>query len=161
MRVAVIMGSHSDLEIVSKTEAILTKFGIAVEMHILSAHRTPNEVMKFVSSAEDNGFEVIIGAAGKAAHLPGVIASYTTLPVIGLPLKGGVMDGLDALLAVVQMPAGIPVATVAVNGAENAGLLAVHILSIKYPEINQKLKAYREQMRTDVLDKDHTYGRVL
>lgn len=161
MKVAVIMGSHSDLELVSKTEAILTQFGIAVEMHILSAHRTPNEVMKFVSSAEDNGFEVIIGAAGKAAHLPGVIASYTTLPVIGLPLKGGVMDGLDALLAVVQMPAGIPVATVAVNGAENAGLLAVHILSIKYPEINQKLKAYREQMRKDVLDKDHTYGRVL
>ncbi len=161
MKVAILMGSHSDLEIVSKTEAILTQFGIAVEMHILSAHRTPEEVKAFVSRAEENGFEVVIGAAGKAAHLPGVIASYTTLPVIGLPLKGGIMDGLDALLAVVQMPAGIPVATVAVNGAENAGLLAVHILSIKYPEINQKLKAYREQMRTDVLDKDHTYGRVL
>ena len=161
MRVAIIMGSHSDFEIVSKAEAVLTQFGVAVEMHILSAHRTPMEVMKFVTNAEDNGFEVIIGAAGKAAHLPGVIASYTTLPVIGLPIKGGIMDGLDALLAIVQMPAGIPVATVAVNGAENAGLLAIHILSIKYPEINQKLKAYREQMRTDVLDKDHTYGRVL
>lgn len=161
MKVAIIMGSHSDFEIVSKAEAVLTQFGVAVEMHILSAHRTPKEVMEFVTNAEDNGFEVIIGAAGKAAHLPGVIASYTTLPVIGLPIKGGIMDGLDALLAIVQMPAGIPVATVAVNGAENAGLLAIHILSIKYPEINQKLKAYREQMRTDVLEKDHTYGRVL
>jgi 5-(carboxyamino)imidazole ribonucleotide mutase len=155
------MGSHSDLEIVSKAETILKQFGIAVEMRILSAHRTPMEVMNFVTNAEANGFEVVIGAAGKAAHLPGVIASYTTLPVIGLPIKGGVMDGLDALLAIVQMPAGIPVATVAVNGGENAGLLAVHILGIKYPEIREQLKAYREQMRNDVLDKDQTYGRVL
>lgn len=161
MKVAIIMGSHSDFEIVSKAEAVLSQFGVAVEMHIMSAHRTPKEVMEFVTSAEGNGFEVIIGAAGKAAHLPGVIAAYTTLPVIGLPIKGGIMDGLDALLSIVQMPAGIPVASVAVNGAENAGLLAVHILSIKYPEINQKLKAYREQMRTDVLEKDQTYGRVL
>lgn len=161
MKVAIIMGSHSDFDIVSKAEAVLSQFGVAVEMHIMSAHRTPKEVMEFVTAAEGNGFEVIIGAAGKAAHLPGVIASYTTLPVIGLPIKGGIMDGLDALLSIVQMPAGIPVASVAVNGAENAGLLAVHILSIKYPEINQKLKAYREQMRTDVLEKDQTYGRVL
>lgn len=161
MRVAIVMGSHSDLEIVSKAEAILKQFGVAVEMRILSAHRTPMEVMNFVTNAEANGFEVIIGAAGKAAHLPGVIASYTTLPVIGLPIKGGVMDGLDALLAIVQMPAGIPVATVAVNGGENAGLLAVHILGIKYPEIREQLKAYREQMKNDVLDKDQTYGRVL
>lgn len=161
MKVAIIMGSHSDFEIVSKAEAILTKFGIAVEMRVLSAHRTPVEVKELIGSAEEKGFEVIIGAAGKAAHLPGVIAAYTTLPVIGLPIKGGVMDGLDALLAIVQMPAGIPVATVAVNGAENAGLLAVHILSIKYPEIREQLKAYREQMRQDVLEKDQAYGRVL
>lgn len=161
MKVAIVMGSHSDLEIVSKAEKVLTDFGIEVEMRILSAHRTPHEVMELVVNAEANGFEVIIGAAGKAAHLPGVIASHTTLPVIGLPIKGGVMDGLDALLAIVQMPAGIPVATVAVNGAENAGLLAVHILSIKYPEINTRLKAYREKMRTDVLEKDQAYGRVL
>lgn len=161
MKVAILMGSHSDLEVVSKAEAILKQFGIAVEMRILSAHRTPTEVKELVSGAEEKGFEVIIGAAGKAAHLPGVIAAYTTLPVIGLPIKGGVMDGLDALLAIVQMPAGIPVATVAVNGAENAGLLAVHILSIKYPEIREQLKTYREKMRQDVLEKDQAYGRVL
>lgn len=161
MKVAIFMGSHSDLEIVSKAERVLSEFGIAVEMRILSAHRTPHEVMELVTTAEAKGFEVIIGAAGKAAHLPGVIASHTTLPVIGLPIKGGVMDGLDALLAIVQMPAGIPVATVAVNGAENAGLLAVHILSIKYPEIREQLKAYREKMRNDVLEKDQAYGRVL
>ncbi len=161
MKVAIIMGSHSDFEIVSKAESILKQFGVAVEMRILSAHRTPVEVKDLVSSAEENGFEVIIGAAGKAAHLPGVIASFTTLPVIGLPIKGGVMDGLDALLAIVQMPAGIPVATVAVNGAENAGLLALHILSIKYPEISKQLKAYRAKMHDDVLEKDQTFGRVL
>lgn len=161
MKVAIIMGSHSDFDIVSKAESILSQFGVAVEMRILSAHRTPMEVKELVSSAEENGFEVIIGAAGKAAHLPGVIASYTTLPVIGLPIKGGVMDGLDALLAIVQMPAGIPVATVAVNGAENAGLLALHILSIKYPEISKQLKAYRAKMHDDVLEKDQTFGRVL
>lgn len=161
MKVAIIMGSHSDFEIVSKAEGMLSKFGVAVEVRILSAHRTPQEVKDFVSGAEEKGYEVIIGAAGKAAHLPGVIASYTTLPVIGLPIKGGVMDGLDALLAIVQMPAGIPVATVAVNGAENAGLLALHILSIKYPEIRQQLKVYREQMAKEVLEKDQTYGRVL
>lgn len=161
MKVAILMGSHSDFEIVQKAEAILTKFGVAVEMRVLSAHRTPTEVKELIAGAEEKGFEVIIGAAGKAAHLPGVIAAYTTLPVIGLPIKGGVMDGLDALLAIVQMPAGIPVATVAVNGAENAGLLAVHILSIKYPEVREQLKAYREQMRQDVLEKDQAYGRVL
>ncbi len=161
MKVAIIMGSHSDFEIVSKAEVILKQFGVAVEMRILSAHRTPMEVKELVSSAEENGFEVIIGAAGKAAHLPGVIASFTTLPVIGLPIKGGVMDGLDALLAIVQMPAGIPVATVAVNGAENAGLLALHILSIKYPEISKQLKDYRKKMHDDVLEKDQTFGRVL
>lgn len=161
MKVAIIMGSHSDFEIVSKAEVILKQFGVAVEMRILSAHRTPMEVKDLVSSAEENGFEVIIGAAGKAAHLPGVIASFTTLPVIGLPIKGGVMDGLDALLAIVQMPAGIPVATVAVNGAENAGLLALHILSIKYPEISRQLKDYRKKMHDDVLEKDQTFGRVL
>lgn len=161
MKVAIIMGSHSDFEIVSKAEVILKQFGVAVEMRILSAHRTPMEVKELVSSAEENGFEVIIGAAGKAAHLPGVIASFTTLPVIGLPIKGGVMDGLDALLAIVQMPAGIPVATVAVNGSENAGLLALHILSIKYPEISKQLKAYRAKMHDDVLEKDQTFGRVL
>lgn len=161
MKVAILMGSHSDLDIVNKAEKVLMDFGVAVEKRVLSAHRTPTEVKELISGAEEKGFEVIIGAAGKAAHLPGVIAAYTTLPVIGLPIKGGVMDGLDALLAIVQMPAGIPVATVAVNGGENAGLLALHILSVKYPEIREGLKAYREKMRQEVLEKDEAYGRVL
>lgn len=161
MKVAILMGSHSDIEVVSKAEAIMSKFGIAVEMRVMSAHRTPNEVHDFVTNAEANGFEAIIGAAGKAAHLPGVIAAFTTLPVIGLPIKGGVMDGMDALLAIVQMPAGIPVATVAVNGGENAGILAAQILSVKYPELRQKMKDYRETLREEVIAKDQQFGRVL
>lgn len=161
MKVAILMGSHSDIEVVSKAEAIMTKFGISVEMRVMSAHRTPNEVHDFVTNAEANGFEAIIGAAGKAAHLPGVIAAFTTLPVIGLPIKGGVMDGMDALLAIVQMPAGIPVATVAVNGGENAGILATQILSVKYPELRQKMKDYRETLREEVIAKDQQFGRVL
>lgn len=161
MKVAILMGSHSDLDIVNKVEKVLLDFGVAVEKRVLSAHRTPTEVKELIAGAEEKGFEVIIGAAGKAAHLPGVIAAYTTLPVIGLPIKGGVMDGLDALLSIVQMPAGIPVATVAVNGAENAGLLAVHMLSIKYPALRAQLRDYRETMRQDVLAKDEAYGRVL
>lgn len=154
MKVAIIMGSKSDLDVVSKAAETLESFGIEVVMRIMSAHRTPQEVMEFVSNAEKNGVEVIIGAAGKAAHLPGVIAAFTTLPVIGLPIKSSFMDGLDSLLSIVQMPSGIPVATVAVNGAENAGILAAQMIGIKYPEIRVQLKTFRAKMREDVIASD-------
>ncbi len=121
---------------------------------MLSAHRTSDEALEFAKNAENNGMELLIGAAGKAAHLPGVLASVTTLPVIGLPIKSSTMDGLDSLLSIVQMPKGIPVATVAINGAENAALLAVQILSVKYDELKQSMKDYRETMRLEVLKKN-------
>ncbi len=129
-KVAVIMGSDSDLPVVEKAFAVLREYGVPFEAHVMSAHRTPGAVREFVSGARENGFGVIIACAGMAAHLAGVCASYTTLPVIGVPVKGGIMDGLDALLATVQMPTGIPVATVAVNGAANAAHLALQILSL-------------------------------
>jgi 5-(carboxyamino)imidazole ribonucleotide mutase len=156
MKVAIVMGSKSDLEVVSKAAETLEKFGIEPIMRIMSAHRTPAEVMSFIASAEENGIEVIIGAAGKAAHLPGVIAAFTVLPVIGLPIKSSFMDGMDSLLSIVQMPSGIPVATVAVNGADNAGILAAQIISVKYPEVREKLKAFREKMRQDVIAADES-----
>lgn len=156
MKVAIVMGSKSDLEVVSKAAETLEKFGIEPVMRIMSAHRTPAEVMSFIASAEENGIEVIIGAAGKAAHLPGVIAAFTVLPVIGLPIKSSFMDGMDSLLSIVQMPSGIPVATVAVNGADNAGILAAQIISVKYPEVREKLKAFREKMRQDVIAADES-----
>jgi 5-(carboxyamino)imidazole ribonucleotide mutase len=154
MKVAIIMGSKSDLEVVSKAAEALEQFGIEAEMRVMSAHRTPNEVMSFIAKAEENGFEAIIAAAGKAAHLPGVIAAFTVLPVIGLPIKSSFMDGFDSLLSIVQMPSGIPVATVAVNGGDNAGILAAQILSVKYPEVRERLKAFREKMRQDVVAAD-------
>ena len=122
-KVAVIMGSDSDLPVVSKAVKQLVKFDVPCEVHVISAHRTPSLAEKFASSAEENGFGVIIAAAGKAAHLAGVLAAYTVLPVIGLPIKSSTLDGLDSLLSTVQMPSGVPVATVAIDGAENAGLL--------------------------------------
>ncbi len=143
MKAAIIMGSKSDLPVLEKTIKTLKSFGVAVEAHVISAHRTPDEAHAFAKNAETNGIEVIIAAAGKAAHLAGVLAAYTTLPVIGLPVKSSTMDGLDSLLSTVQMPEGIPVATVAINGAENAGLLAVQMLSIKYDVLKLKLKEYK------------------
>ena len=125
---------------------VLRSFDIDVEVHVASAHRTPEKVAAFASAARENGFEVLIAAAGKAAHLAGVIAGHTTLPVIGIPIKSSLMDGLDSLLSTVQMPTGIPVATVAVGGGDNAAYLAAQILSIKYPDIAEKLSAHREQM---------------
>lgn len=151
MKVAILMGSKSDFETVKPAITVLESFGVEVTARVLSAHRTPTEVESLISSAEDNGYEVIIGAAGKAAHLPGVIAAFTTLPVIGLPIKSSFMDGMDSLLSIVQMPKGIPVATVAVNGSDNAGLLAVQMLSIKYPELRKGLKEYRAKMREEIL----------
>lgn len=153
-RVAVIMGSDSDLPIVKKSIDILKKFGVSYEVSVISAHRTPEVAVEYASNAEAGGFDVIIAAAGKAAHLPGVLAAFTTLPVIGIPIKSSTLDGLDSLLSIVQMPAGIPVATVAVDGAENAGLLAVQILSLKYNELKEKLKLHRAEMKKTVMEKN-------
>lgn len=154
MKVAILMGSDSDFPVVERCINVLKKFDIAVEARVLSAHRTPHLAVEYAMNAESNGIEVIIGAAGKAAHLPGVIAGVTVLPVIGIPIKSSTMDGLDSLLSIVQMPSGIPVATVAVDGAENAGLLAVQILSTKYPELREKMRAYKSEMAQAVILKD-------
>ena len=154
MKVAIVMGSDSDFPVVERCINILKKFGVEVEARVLSAHRTPHIAIEYAMAAEANGIEVIIGAAGKAAHLPGVIAGVTNLPVIGIPIKSSTMDGLDSLLSIVQMPSGIPVATVAIDGAENAGLLAVQMLSIKYPELRVKMKQYKKDMADAVLEKD-------
>lgn len=157
MKTAIIMGSDSDYQVVEKTEKLLIEFGIDCQVRVISAHRTPYQAEEFARNAEDNEIEVIIAAAGKAAHLPGVIAAYTALPVIGLPVKSSTMDGLDSLLSIVQMPKGIPVATVAIDGAENAALLAIQILSVKYPELRQKMKAYKKKMEDEVIEKDNKF----
>lgn len=154
MKVAILMGSDSDFPVVERCINVLKSFGVEVVARVLSAHRTPHLAVEFAMNAEVDGFEVIIGAAGKAAHLPGVIAGVSTLPVIGIPIKSSTMDGLDSLLSIVQMPSGIPVATVAVDGAENAGLLAVQILSVKYPELRDKMKQYKADMAEAVVKKD-------
>lgn len=153
-KVAVIMGSKSDLPIVSKTIAKLKEFGVPYEAHVMSAHRTPTQAAEFASTARDNGFGVVIAAAGKAAHLAGVLAGHTTLPVIGIPVKSSTFDGLDALLATVQMPSGVPVATVAVDGAENAALLAIQMLSLSDDDLAQKLKFAKEKMEQGVIKAD-------
>lgn len=154
MKVAIIMGSDSDLPVVEKALKILEKFDIQKEVRVLSAHRTTHKALDFAENAQKNGFDVVIAAAGKAAHLPGVLASITLLPVIGLPIKSSTLDGLDSLLSIVQMPKGIPVATVAINGAENAALLAVQIMALKYPVLNERLKNYRTEMQKEVEAKD-------
>lgn len=145
-KAALIMGSKSDWPSLKGCVDVLKSFGIEVEVHVASAHRTPEKVAVFADKARENGFEVIIAAAGKAAHLAGVIAGHTTLPVIGIPVKSSLMDGLDSLLSTVQMPTGIPVATVAVGGGDNAAYLTAQILSIKYPELADKLAAHRVKM---------------
>lgn len=149
-KIAVIMGSKSDLSVVKPAISIVKSFGVEVEVHVISAHRTPDEAHEFASNARKNGIDVIICAAGKAAHLGGVIAASTTLPIIGLPVKTDMMGGLDSLLSIVQMPSGIPVATVGVNGGENAGLLALQILGVKDSEIEAKLDAYKKKMREKI-----------
>ena len=150
-KVAVVMGSHKDFSAVEPCVKQLAALGIEVEARVLSAHRTPEEAAAFARLAQENGIEVLIAAAGKAAHLAGVLAAYTVLPVIGLPIAASQLDGMDALLAIVQMPAGVPVATVAINGAQNAALLAAQILGVKYPEIRRKLEQGRADMHDDVL----------
>ena len=153
-KVAVIMGSDSDWPVVQGACKQLDEFGIPYEAHILSAHRTPAAAAEFARSARANGFGVLICAAGMAAHLAGAFAGNSTLPVIGIPMKGGAMDGLDALLATVQMPSGIPVATVAINGAKNAAVLAAQILSVSDSELAARLDEAREQMAQQIAGKE-------
>lgn len=153
-KVAVLMGSDSDLPIVRGTLNTLRNFDIPFEVHVISAHRTPKQACDFAANAKSNGFGVIICAAGKAAHLAGIIAAHTTLPVIGIPIKSSTLDGLDSLLSTVQMPKGIPVATVAVDGADNAGILAVQILAVYNNELEQKLEAMKKDMTEEVIKKD-------
>ncbi len=160
-KAAIIMGSDSDYPVLKGCIKILKEFGVEVEVMVCSAHRTPDKAAQFAINAEENGIEVIIGAAGKAAHLPGVLAAFTPLPVIGLPIKSSTMDGLDSLLSIVQMPSGIPVATVAIDGADNAALLAVQIMSGLHPELRKKMKEYKEGLAKRVEKKNADLQRKL
>ncbi len=153
-KVAVIMGSDSDFPKLKPCLQKLRTFAIPFEARVISAHRTPEAAEIFAGNAKENGFGVIIAAAGKAAHLGGVLAAYTTLPVIGLPIQSSTMDGMDSLLSMVQMPSGVPVATVAIDGAANAAILAAQILALSDEELAEKLRAEKERMKTEVLDKD-------
>ena len=153
-KVGIIMGSDSDLPVVGKAADVLKEFGVPYEMHIYSAHRTPVEAGEFSVNARKNGFGVIIAAAGMAAHLAGAIAAGTTLPVIGIPIRSAQLGGMDALLSTVQMPSGIPVATVAIDGAKNAAVLAVEMLSLSDDALAEKLDAYRIKMTEEALNKD-------
>lgn len=153
-KVAIIMGSDSDLPVVEKAIETLKKYEVPYEVHVYSAHRTPVEARDFALNARKNDFGVIIAAAGKAAHLAGAIAANTTIPVIGIPVKSSTLDGLDALLSTVQMPSGIPVATVAIDGAANSALLAIEILSVSDEELAEKLENERKKSAETVLEKD-------
>ena len=153
-QVAIVMGSNSDLPVVQGAIDQLKSFGVDFEAHVISAHRTPQRAEEFAKSAKENGVKVIIAAAGKAAHLGGVIAAYTTLPVIALPIKSSFMDGLDSLLSMVQMPTGIPVATVGVNGADNSGILAVQMLAVSDSALAEKLDKFKADMAKAVEEKD-------
>ena len=150
-KVAVIMGSASDWDVMSPACATLEEFGIPYEKKVLSAHRNPGPLAAYVAAAPDQGCEIIIAGAGGAAHLPGVIAAYTTLPVIGVPVKSKALMGLDSLLSIVQMPSGIPVATMAIDGARNAALYAISILALHNPDLASKLKQFRQQQSDKVL----------
>lgn len=150
------MGSQSDWQVVKKAVKVLKNFNVEVEARVISAHRTPRIAEEFAKNAEVNGFDVIIAAAGKAAHLAGVMAGNTHLPIIGVPMKTGDLGGMDSLLSTVQMPSGVPVATVAVGGAENAALLSIQMLGIKYPELKEKIKEYRRRQEKEVIEADQT-----
>lgn len=153
-KVAIVMGSDSDFDKLKGCIKVLKKFNIEVDVNVISAHRTPEQAEQFAKSAEENGIEVIIAAAGKAAHLGGVLAAFTTLPVIGVPIKSSTMDGMDSLLSMVQMPKGIPVATVAIDGGDNAGILAAQMLSLKYDGLKAQLKQFKKEMAEEVLRKN-------
>ncbi len=160
-KVAVIMGSDSDFPVVKGAVEKLKSFGVPVEVHVMSAHRTPDDAAEFSKNAEANGFGVIIAAAGMAAHLGGVLAAHTILPVIGIPIKSTALDGMDALLATVQMPPGIPVATVGINNAANAGILAVQMLALSDPEFAEKLHNMKSDMADGVRKKDAALAELV
>ena len=158
-KVSIIMGSTSDLPVMEAAAKFLNEMKVPFEMNALSAHRTPEKVEEFAKSAHGRGIKVIIAAAGMAAHLPGVIAAMTTLPVIGVPIKSS-LEGLDAMLAIIQMPPGIPVATVAINGAQNAAILAVEILATGDPELHQKMLAFKEDLKKKIIKANEELGQV-
>ena len=145
-KVAIVMGSKSDAGVMQPAADVLSEFGIETEVYVISAHRTPKLAAKFAESAEASGFKVIIAGAGGAAHLPGVLASMTPLPVIGVPVKSAALNGMDSLLSIVQMPSGVPVATVGIDGAKNAGILAAQIIGVSDPEIRQKVIGHKEKL---------------
>lgn len=159
-KVAIVIGSDSDLSVMQKCADKLNSFGIENEIRIMSAHRTPVAASQYAQNARANGFGVIIAAAGKARHLAGVLARHTTLPVIGVPIKASVLDGMDALLSTVQMPSGVPVATVAIDGAENAAILACQILAVNDNELAQKLSQMKADMEQSVLEKDARLNNI-
>jgi len=153
MKVAIIFGSKSDTKIMKNSALVLDEFGISYKSYILSAHRVPEKLLEVIKQLESDGVECIIAGAGLAAHLPGVIASHTTIPVIGVPINAAV-NGLDALLSIVQMPKSIPVATVGINNSYNAGILAVQMLSLKYPELKSKLVSFRDRMKKNFIEEN-------
>ena len=159
-KIGVVMGSTSDLPVVEKAIHILEEYQVPFEVRVLSAHRCPNEAREFAASARESGFSVLIAAAGMAAHLAGAIAANTTLPVIGIPVKGGAMDGMDALLAIVQMPPGIPVATTAINGAMNAGILAAQILAVGDNALKAKIVDFKESLKKKIVDANNELAKV-
>jgi 5-(carboxyamino)imidazole ribonucleotide mutase len=150
MKVAVIMGSISDLKTMEEACSILAELGVEYECEVVSAHRTPEKMFNFAKNAKENGFSVIIAGAGGAAHLPGMVASLTVLPVIGVPIKSKALKGMDSLLSIVQMPAGVPVATVAIGGAKNAGILAASILGVTNTKLQKSLENYKQNMKEEV-----------
>ena len=159
-KVAIAMGSDSDYEIMKEAEDILKQFGVEFQTSIVSAHRTPERMFEFAKSALDNGFKVIIAGAGGSAHLPGMISALTVVPVIGVPIKSKTLKGLDSLYSIVQMPPGIPVATMAINGSKNAALMAVQVLAINDQELLRKIQGYRESLENTVLKKSsELFGR--
>lgn len=151
--VGIIMGSDSDLPVMKEAAQVLKELSVAYEISILSAHRTPEQTIQYAKSAEERGLEVVIAGAGGAAHLPGIVAALTPLPVIGVPIQSASLQGLDSLLSIVQMPAGVPVATVAINNAKNAGILAAQILGVKAPDIRDRVKNYKKKLELMVLEK--------
>lgn len=162
MKIAVIMGSKSDLPVLEECVAVLRQFGIPFEVRVLSAHRTPDEVADFARSARGNGFAAVIAGAGMSAHLAGVIAAHTTLPVVGVPIDSSSLNGVDALLSMAQMPPGIPVATMGIGkaGAKNAALFAIEVLSISQPELQEKLALYRQDLKKGVLEADESVKKL-
>ena len=160
VKVGIIMGSDSDLPVMKEAAKILEGFGIEFELTIVSAHRTVKKMYDYATTAHERGLDVIIAGAGGAAHLPGMVAALTHLPVIGVPVKSSNLNGLDSLLSIVQMPGGVPVATVAINNAKNAGILAASILGIKYPEISKKLQEYKNSMTNEVEEKADRLSEV-